>query len=237
MPLYGGFLPLWLADTQVEHVVLCVVVGAIEGNRPIVMFTRSISADPSGSQTLRSLVPAPVHKQVLGQRRPLGPARPSEHHRLGEDPIPKMRRKAPLRDHVDLEAKRLLQLVTKGHEVEQAAAFRHVDEKINVAGLARLTPSRRPEQANVPRPMGSRDPFDFLAPGEIKNLRDTHPSKGSAMFCLQLRDGRRSVASQFSPSSSHIPQSDFPNYITNFPTGEHVLDLAVGEDVGRALPF
>lgn len=48
------------------------------------------------------------------------PAPPSEHYRLGQNPIPEVWRKAPLSNHIDLDAKLLFKLISKSHEIEKA---------------------------------------------------------------------------------------------------------------------
>lgn len=63
-------MPLWrllalalldLAGVQVEHIALGVVVGMIEGQRPMVMFTRSMTWGPSGWRTRTRSALASLH--------------------------------------------------------------------------------------------------------------------------------------------------------------------------------
>src|ERR1700742_5391516 len=100
-----------------------------------------------------SLCPRPASGGGCGDGR-AGPAAlietsgrsAAERNRLGQDPIPKVWRKALLGDHIDSDAEGRLEIGAESHQVEKASTLRHVDKQIQIARVggvaARLATAR-----------------------------------------------------------------------------------------------
>src|SRR4051812_10350390 len=92
-------------------------------------------------------------------RRP----RPSECDRLIENAVAHVWRQAALGEDIYLYSQALLQVVGKRDQVEKAAAFRHIDEKVEVAGRALFAASHRAERRARCLPHGLQQ-FDAHPP-------------------------------------------------------------------------
>lgn len=84
-------------------------------------------------------------------------SRLSECDRPVQNAVANVRRQAGLGDDVHLHPKALLQVVGQRDQVEQAAALRHIDEEVEIAGGTLLVAFDRAEHAHIARPVGRGD--------------------------------------------------------------------------------
>jgi hypothetical protein len=80
-------------------------------------------------------------------------------------------REALLRDNVAGDTKRLFEIGTERHQIEEAPTLRHVDKEIKIAGVARLSSADRTENADAARAMSGRNPIDVVTPSRGKHWR------------------------------------------------------------------
>lgn len=68
--------------------------------------------------------------------------------------MPEVWRNAFLRDDVDGDTKRLLQIGAERHQIEGIPTLRHLDKQVDVAGGTGFAVRDRAEHPNVPRAVG-----------------------------------------------------------------------------------
>jgi hypothetical protein len=81
----------------------------------------------------------------------------SERNRLVENAVTYIRRQAGLGDDIYIDPKALLQVIGQRNQVEQAATFRHIDQKVEIAGSTLFAAADRAEHAHIASPVSGSD--------------------------------------------------------------------------------